>query len=305
MEFSAVFPGQGSQSVGMGRDFRDNHSLAAELFEAADKALGFSLSDLCFSGPEDKLQLTKYSQPAILTASVVAFQLLGKKPSVAAGHSLGEYSALVCAGALKFEDAVNLVYSRGCYMQEAVPADVGAMVAVMGPTPEEIKTAISSVEKGVVEIANLNSPGQTVVAGEKAAVASFSEIIGKAGAKVIPLKVSAPFHCSLMQSAADKLANDLEKTSFSPLQFPVYANVSAQKISSENEARELLKQQVCGSVRWSETVGNIVADESIKSFVEFGPGVVLSRLIKRIDKSTYQLNVQDSASLEKVKQALS
>lgn len=299
---AGLFPGQGSQAVGMGQDFFEKSSVAKEIFASADKILGYPLSKLCFQGPIEELTLTQNAQPAILTVSYVAF-LLAEIPVIAgAGHSLGEYSALVAAGALAFEDAVLLVHKRGRYMQEAVKPGDGKMVAVMGPTEPEIREVITAITSGVAEIANLNSPGQTVVAGDVLGIDTFAKLIAEKGGKVIPLNVSAPFHCRLMQPAAEKLAKDLDTTTFSALKFPVYANFSAQKITSGDDARALLKQQVCGSVRWTDSMLNMVREQSITDVVEFGAGGVLSKLMKRIDAAPARHEAGDIASVESLKQ---
>lgn len=284
MKIAGVFPGQGSQFVGMGKSFFDGSRVAQELFKIADEILEFKLSDLCFNGPLDELTLTKNVQPALLTVEVIAHRLYDSPLSAVAGHSLGEYSALVAAGVLTFEDALILVRKRGIYMQEAVSPGMGKMAAIMGPTPEEVQLLCDKVTKGVVEIANLNSPGQTVVAGDVLGVDCFSELAAEQGAKVIGLNVSAPFHCSLMASARERLGRDLDRVVFNNPHIPVYANFSAERISSGDEARELLKKQVCGTVRWFDLVNNMISQQQIEKVVELGPGGVLSRLMKRIDK---------------------
>lgn len=301
MKIAALFPGQGSQQVGMGSDLAKNSNQVAELFKQADKCLGYELSKLCFEGPIESLTLTQNAQPALLVCSVASYLESNIHVSVAAGHSLGEYSALVAAGCIKFEDAIALVHKRGCYMQEAVQPGNGKMAAIMGPSEEEILNLIQQIKTGVVEIANLNSQGQTVVAGDITGVDSFCVLAKSSGAKVIPLNVSAPFHCSLMEPAAIKLTKDLDAVSFSDPQFPVYANVSAQPLSSGNEARELLKQQVCGSVRWAQSMTNMLAEQNITHCIEFGPGGVLSKLMKRICPSVERLEVFDMQTVTKAK----
>lgn len=278
-----LFPGQGSQIVGMGREFFDASAVARELFSEADQALGYSLSELCFQGPLETLTLTENAQPAILVVSVISYQI-GRIPlTAAAGHSLGEYSALVAAGALEFRDAVQLVNRRGRYMQDAVPAGEGKMVAVLGPSEDEIRSVLAEVKTGTAEIANLNSPGQTVVAGDVAGVDAFSALMQEAGGKIIPLNVSAPFHCRLMQPAAERLATDLDAVNFQAPCFPVYSNVTAEAVTTGEQARELLKRQVCGSVRWTESVQRMVGECGITHSVEFGAGGVLTKLLKRIE----------------------
>lgn len=287
----ALFPGQGSQSVGMGKPFFEQSSVGKAVFEEADKVLGFSLTKLCFEGPLEQLTLTKYAQPAILTASIAAFRHKGIMPVAAAGHSLGEYSALVAANAIDFSDAVMLVHKRGTYMQESVEPGAGKMIAVLGPTPEEITAAISKVTVGVKEIANLNCPGQTVVAGDVTGVDALSAELIAAGAKVIPLNVSAPFHCSLMKPAADKLAADLDAINFRDPEFLVYANFTAQPVKSAAEVRAALKAQVCAPVRWTESMINALKDTGVTTTVEYGAGKVLSNLMKRIDSKITRLEV--------------
>jgi len=287
----ALFPGQGSQAVGMGKPFFDGSAIGKSLFEEADQVLGFAISKLCFDGPLEQLTLTKYAQPAILTASMAAFKHKGIVPAAAAGHSLGEYSALVAADAIDFADAVKLVHKRGSYMQEAVEPGAGKMIAVLGPTPEEITAAIKKVSVGVKEIANLNCPGQTVVAGDVAGVDALTIELIAAGAKVIPLNVSAPFHCSLMKSAADKLAKDLDAITFKDPKFLVYANYTAQPVRTAAEVRAALKAQVCAPVRWTESMLNALKDTGVTTTVEYGAGKVLSNLLKRIDNKVTRLEV--------------
>lgn len=302
MSFSylALFPGQGSQAVGMGRAFTEASIRAKTFFAEADEALGFSLSKLCFEGPLEELTLTANAQPAILTVSVAAYMEKAISPKAAAGHSLGEYSALVAAGALKFADAVRLVNRRGKYMQEAVSPGVGKMIAVLGPTPEEIETAISKVSVGVKEIANLNCPGQTVIAGDVIGVDALGAELSAIGAKVVPLNVSAPFHCSLMKSAADKLAVDLDSVEINDPAFPVYANATAKPVTTAEEIRSALKVQVCASVRWTESILNALKDTGVTTAVEYGAGKVLSNLMKRIDPLVARIEVSDPESLKKL-----
>jgi [acyl-carrier-protein] S-malonyltransferase len=300
-KIAGLFPGQGSQVVGMGKALFEQFELAQEVFTSADKALEFSLSKLCFDGPIEELTLTKNAQPAILTVSYICHLLSGLSLCAAAGHSLGEYTALVAAGSIKFEDAVALVNKRGQYMQEAVKPGAGKMVAIMGPGEQELRELIAKVVSGVAEIANLNCPGQTVVAGDVIGIDNFSELAKTAGAKVIPLQVSAPFHCSLMKPAAESLVKDLDSISINAPKFPVYANVNAKPSLSSEQVRENLKAQVCGSVRWTQSMQNLIAEQGITNVVEFGPGEVLSKLMKRINKDIERDEVSSPESLQEAK----
>lgn len=304
--WACVFPGQGSQKVGMGKDFHDRSPLARELFSRADEALGFKLSEVCFNGPEEKLKMTAYTQPALLAVSTIAFSLLGAEPAVAAGHSLGEYSALVAAGGLRFEDALLLVHKRGTYMQEAVPVGAGAMAAVLGVGYDAVKTALSRVHGGVVEIANWNSDDQTVIAGQAAAVDEALSLLG--GARSVKLPVSAPFHTSLMKPAEERLATDLEAVEFRDLNFPVITNVDARPVRRAEDARDALKRQVSRPVLWQSTM-TVLEKEGVAAVVELGPGRVLSGLLKRASRGWTHppllLNVEDRESLEKTRAALS
>jgi [acyl-carrier-protein] S-malonyltransferase len=297
-----LFPGQGSQKVGMGSDLFERHSLARELFERADKALGFSLSQICFEGPADKLTLTEIAQPAILTVSTICFRLAQERPFThrivaAAGHSLGEYSALVAAGAMEFEDAVTLVNKRGRYMQEAVPVGTGKMVAVLGKEVADVEAVLAQVTAEVAEIANVNAPGQIVVAGSAAGIAQFVEKLGSA--KVIELQVSAPFHCTLMKSAEDRLRVDLAAIEIQKPAFPVYQNFTADASDEPETIRENLARQVCGRVRWVECVQNAVKACAPQAAWEYGAGNVLTGLLKRIDTSVTRVNIDSADSLDK------
>ena len=300
---AALFPGQGSQSVGMGKDFFETNEQAKERFSLADRVLGYPLSKICFEGPRETLTLTENAQPALLTAGYVAYEIAGVGVAAAAGHSLGEYTALLAAGVLSFEDAVQLVHKRGKYMQESVPVGTGKMLAVMGPSEEDIRKGIRAVSTGCVEIANLNCPGQTVVAGDNEGLDAFAAEMG-ANARLIPLNVSAPFHCRLMQPAAEALGRDLDAISFQAPRFPVYANVTAAIIETGEQARELLKKQVCATVRWSDSMKNMIAEQAITMAIEFGPGGVLSKLLKRIDKTVPQAEIFDSQSLQRANEKL-
>jgi [acyl-carrier-protein] S-malonyltransferase len=297
-----LFPGQASQYPGMGKDLAANFAESRAVFEEADAALGFPISQLCFEGSEDALKLTENTQPAILTVSVAAYRALaarGIQPDFAAGHSLGEYSALVAAGALEFSEAVKLVRQRGRYMQEAVPAGEGAMAAILGLSPADVAEVCKKAAGGeVVSPANLNSPEQTVIAGNAAAVKRSVEIASQSGAKrAVILAVSAPFHCTLLAPAQKRLEPDLRAVKFSALHFPVITNVDAEAINSGDEARESLVRQVTMPVRWLESVREMI-EQGVNIFVEVGPGKVLSGLLRQIDRSVRCFNVEDAASLQ-------
>jgi [acyl-carrier-protein] S-malonyltransferase len=303
-----VFPGQGSQQVGMGRALADAFAESREVYAQADAALGFPLSKLCFEGPEAELQLTANTQPAILATSTAALRPLvarGVRPERVAGHSLGEYSALVAAEALPLEDALRTVRRRGQYMQEAVPVGVGAMAAILGLELAAIEAACREAAEGeVVAPANVNSPGQVVIAGHAAAVARASEKCKAAGAKrTVPLPVSAPFHCALMQPAQDRLAPELEALAFRDPEPPLVNNVDAALVKDAAACRAGLIRQVSGAVRWQASVERL-AQEGVTTFVEVGPGTVLSSLVKKIAKGARVLNVDSPESLEATVAAL-
>jgi [acyl-carrier-protein] S-malonyltransferase len=298
-----IFPGQGSQFAGMGRELADNFPAAREVFAEANEALGFDLASLCFSGPEDDLKLTANTQPAILSTSVAALRALheetGLQPDCAAGHSLGEYSALVGAGALSFADAVRTVRQRGSFMQEAVPVGTGAMAAMLGIERDELEVICDEAAQGeVVSPANFNSPGQIVIAGHAAAVTRAIDIAkGRGYRKAMLLPVSAPFHCALMQPAAERLRAALDTVAVHDLQFPVISNVEAQPNHDGSRVRELLVAQVCAPVRWDDSVRRM-AELGVTRFIEIGPGKVLSGLIKRIVKEAEVGNCENLASLD-------
>ena len=305
-DIACLFPGQGSQSVGMGRDFHDRSDTARDLFARADAVLGWPLSRLCFEGPEEELRLTRNTQPALLVVSTVAFVRLGVEPAVAAGHSLGEYSALVAAGALRFEDAVALVHRRGTYMQEAVPVGEGAMAAVLGADPAALLDALGRVRGGVVEVANWNSPEQIVISGEKAAVEEALALIKAPRAVLLP--VSAPFHSRLMKPAEERLAADLDRTEFLDPRFPVISNVDGQPVLTGAGARKALKRQVSRPVLWLQSM-DLLRERGIGACVECGAGRVLTGLIKRSSRSwphpPLLVNVEDEGGLARARAELS
>jgi [acyl-carrier-protein] S-malonyltransferase len=312
-----IFPGQGSQHAGMGRDLADNFPVAKAAFDEADAALGFSLSGLCFNGPEEDLQLTANTQPAILTASIAAFSALsekGVKPDFVAGHSLGEYSALVAAGALSLSDAVKLVRRRGEFMQEAVPVGVGAMAAILGIDAEKVYEACAAASQSIGQgqscaPANFNSPSQIVIAGHKEAVERAVEECKARGAKrAMLLKVSAPFHSALMMPAQEKMTEPLNAATFNDLSVPIVNNVDAAIVNSGAISREALIRQISAPVRWTASVEKLLA-EGVETFVEVGPGKVLCGLVKAIAKDAGKevklLNVEDQTSLQATLEALS
>jgi len=297
-----LFPGQGSQHAGMGKDLADNFPIARQTFEEANDALGFDLAGLCFSGPDEELKLTANTQPAILAVSVAALRVVrdetGLTADFAAGHSLGEYSALVCAEAMNFADALRTVRQRGTFMQEAVPVGVGAMAAIIGLEGDELQSVCLEAAQGeVVSPANFNSPGQVVVAGHAGAVERAMELARSRGAKrALPLPVSAPFHCALMVPAGERLAEVLSGVEISPLQLPVVTNVEAAPNQDAGRVRDLLVRQVSAPVRWDESV-RMMASSGVEQFIELGPGKVLSGLVKRIAKGAKPRNVEDAAGI--------
>ena len=297
-----LFPGQGSQHAGMGKELSDNFAVARQVFEEANDALGFDLAALCFNGPEDDLKLTANTQPAILTTSVAALRVLsaetGLVPSFAAGHSLGEYSALVCAGGLAFADAVRVVRQRGTFMQEAVPVGTGSMAAILGLGLDDLAVVCSEAAQGqVVAPANFNSDGQVVIAGHTEAVDRAIVLAKEKGAKrAMPLPVSAPFHCSLMIPAGERLATVLNGIDVGEMTLPVITNVEAAPNQDSARVRELLVKQVSAPVRWQETIACMV-ELGVDRYVEIGPGKVLSGLAKRMAKGSTIQNVQNVADL--------
>jgi len=298
-----LFPGQGSQAVGMGKELAEHHPVARRTFDEADEALGYKLSHLCFEGPEEQLRLTEITQPAILTTSVAAFRVLQEKgltPSFVAGHSLGEYSAHVAAGTLNFADAVRTVRQRGKYMQEAVPVGVGAMAAVLGMEVEKVTAVCADAAQGeVCEPANINSAEQIVISGNTAAVERAAKLASERGAKrAIMLPVSAPFHCALMKPAQDRLAPDLAQLAFQRSRIPVACNVDAALVDDPERSRDALVRQVTGSVKWAQSIHLLVA-RGVARFIEVGPGKVLCGLMRQIDRSKPCSNVGDEASLQK------
>lgn len=305
-----IFPGQGSQYAGMGRALFEHYAAAREAFEEADDALGFSVSRLCFEGPAEDLQLTENTQPAILTTSIAALRALASEgfapPSFVAGHSLGEYSALVAAGALSLRDAVRTVRARGRYMQEAVPVGVGAMAAILGAEARSVGEACAEASQGeVCSPANLNSPKQIVIAGDAPAVERALENLKSRGVrKAVKLNVSAPFHCALMQPAQERLATDLEGIEFADLRVPLVSNVDAKLISAGAEARDSLVRQVTSPVRWSESVELLVNGKGVKTFVEVGPGKVLAGLLRQIAPGARAINVEDAEGVAAARAAL-
>jgi [acyl-carrier-protein] S-malonyltransferase len=303
-----LFPGQASQYCGMGRDLAANFPESKAVFDAADAALGFSITQTCFDGSEEALKLTENTQPGILTVSTAAYRALERQgivPDFVAGHSLGEYSALVAAGGVDFSAAVKLVRARGKYMQEAVPAGQGAMAAILGLSPTEVADICKkAAENEVVSPANLNSSEQTVISGSAAAVKRAVEIATQSGAKrAVILPVSAPFHCALMMPAQQRLERDLRAAKFSALKIPLITNVDAQAITTGDEARDALIRQVTAPVRWLDSVREMI-ESSVTVFVEVGPGKVLTGLLRQIDRSVRVFNVEDSASLNSTMEKL-
>jgi len=302
-QIAFLFPGQGSQAVGMGKELAEKYASARQTFDESDEALGYKLSQLCFEGPEEKLRMTEITQPAILTASAAAWRVLkdkGISPAFTAGHSLGEYSAHVAAGTMSFSDAVRTVRNRGKYMQEAVPVGVGAMAAILGMDLEKLTAVCADAAQGeVCQPANINSPEQIVISGHTAAVERAAKLASERGAKrAVMLSVSAPFHCSLMMPAQERLAANLKSVQFRRAEVPVVCNVDAVLLEEADPARDALVRQVTGAVKWDQSMRLLIA-KGIQIFVEVGPGKVLCGLMRQIDRSKTCLNVGDEASLQK------
>ena len=298
-----IFPGQGSQAVGMGKDLAEKYPVARQTFEEADEALGYKLSQLCFEGPEEQLRLTEITQPAILTTSMAALRVVQThipKPSFVAGHSLGEYSAHVAAGTIRFADAVRVVRNRGKYMQEAVPVGVGAMAAILGMDAEKVADLCHDAAQGeVCSPANINSPEQIVISGNTAAVERGVKLADERGAKRAKiLPVSAPFHCSLMKPAQDRLAPELNQLKMQKPAYPVACNVDASLVADELRAASTLVAQVTSSVQWDPSMRLLIGN-GVQTFIEIGPGKVLCGLMRQIDRSKSCFNVSDEASLGK------
>jgi [acyl-carrier-protein] S-malonyltransferase len=306
-QIAFVFPGQGSQAVGMGKALHDSFEAARAVFVEADAVLGFPLSRLCFQGPDDQLKLTENTQPAILAVSTAAWRVLseaGVRPDFVAGHSLGEYSALVAANSLRLNDALRVVRKRGRYMQESVPVGQGAMAAILGLTADQVEALCREAAQGeVLSPANLNTPSQIVIAGTAAAVDRALQLARSHGArKAVQLPVSAPFHCALMQPAQERLAKDLGQTVFANPEYPLINNADAAEVRSGDAIAGSLSRQVCSSVRWTESVQKLIG-AGVKLFVEVGPGKVLCGLIRQIDRTVRTANIEDPQSLAQTLEA--
>ena len=299
---AVLFPGQGSQSPGMGKELAERFPVARQVFEEADDALGFSISRVCFEGPAEDLQLTENTQPAILTVSVAAFRAMAEMgvgaPAFVAGHSLGEYSALVAAGALRLSDAVRTVRARGRYMQAAVPVGTGAMAAVIGAELSAIQLVCEEASQDqVCSVANINSPNQIVIAGNTEAIDRAIELLKGIAKRAIKLNVSAPFHCALMKPAQERLAPDLAKLVFNEPAAPVVTNVDARVTTAPDELCDALVRQVSAPVRWVESM-QLLMQQGVDTFIEAGPGKVLTGLMRQINRDVRMLNVEDAASLQ-------
>ena len=303
-----LFPGQGSQIVGMGSEFYNNFDIVKKIFKDADEKLNYSISKLILNGPEDQLQLTQNTQPSILTVSFSIFKVLKEEFNFDfntfnyfAGHSLGEYSALVCSESLKFEDALYLLYERGKAMQEAVPVGKGSMLAILGAKIKDIYDLLNSFkEKGVCEIANDNADGQVIVSGDKDSVVSFQSLLKEKKIKSIPLKVSAPFHCSLMKSAADKMSDKIKNTNFMSPTHSILSNVTAKIEKNPENIKKLLIDQIFSTVKWRETIINI-SNEGVSNFVEIGPGKVLTGMVKRTVKNVNCFSINSIDDIKNLK----
>jgi [acyl-carrier-protein] S-malonyltransferase len=308
MKIAFIFPGQGSQYVGMAKEFVENFAESKEVFDIAESALGYNLYELCASGPVERLNLTENTQPAILSASIAVLRPLerrGLTAFAAAGHSLGEYTAITAAGGFAVKDAVALVKKRGKYMQEAVPAGVGLMAAILGMDREAVeKTCLEAANNGIVAPANYNSPGQIVIAGERRAVEKAMELAKAAGAKkVIPLTVSVPSHCAMMKQAGDLLARELDSIQINDLAIPIVNNADAKLMRSATELRPSLIRQISSPLYWEDSIKTLT-EQGVDTFVEIGPGKVLSGLVKRIAKDAKVLNVEDMKSMGETLTAL-
>lgn len=305
-----IFPGQGSQQVGMGQDVSKQYAVSKVIFDLADERLGYSLSTLCFDGPEEELRLTVNTQPALLTTSIALYSAMKEEldclPDFVAGHSLGEYSALVAAEAIAFQDAVSVVQERGRLMEEAVPAGIGTMSAVLGMDREKLADICQTIsrEEARVELANLNCPGQIVISGHKEAVEEASKEAKANGARrVVPLSVSGPFHSSLMEPAAKQLAQTLQEIPFQKAKVPVVANISAQIVEEPDQIRQALVDQVVSPVLWEDTI-RFLLEQGVDQFIEIGPGKVLTGLVKKVNRKVKTWNVDDVDSLKQVVEAL-
>src|SRR3990172_7775483 len=308
MKIAFIFPGQGSQYVGMAKEFIENFSESREVFDLASGLLGYDLAQFCMDGPAEKLNLTENTQPAILAASIAILRPLerrGLSAAAAAGHSLGEYTAITAAGGFALTDAIALVRKRGRYMQESVPEGTGLMAAILGMERQDVeKTCHEAAKNGIVAPANYNSPGQIVIAGEKKAVEKAMELAKAAGAKkVIPLAVSVPSHCAMMKQAGERLAQELETVTINDLRIPIVNNAEAKFLRKASELRPSLIKQISSPLYWEDSIRNMAAD-GFDTFIEIGPGKVLSGLVKRIAKDAKVLNVEDMKSMDETLSAL-